>query len=248
MPDVTPALMLMVGTAFFLTGLSKGGLGGAMGFLITPLLALVMPLQTAVGLMLPILILADVFAVASYWRRWETRHLAVLLAGAVAGVTLATLALVQVSPEALKKGLALLVLIFLLYKALEKSILSRLSYRTRTWHGLLAGSGAGFASTLAHAGGPPVAIYLLLQNLDPERYLATTALFFALLNWIKVPYYYAAGLFNFDLQLRLLPFALLTPLGVLAGRYLVQRINKPTFDRVVMVLLLISSLLLLLRS
>lgn len=245
MMEITPSIILATGAAFFLTGLSKGGLGGGLGFLITPMLAMVMPLQTAVGLMLPILILADMFAVAAYWRRWNIAHLWTLLGGGLVGVTVATLALVQVSPDRLKKGLAILVLLFFVYRMSEKRLLSRLQYQTRPWHGLLAGSTAGFASTLAHAGGPPVAVYLLLQRLAPEAYLATTAIYFALLNWIKVPFYYAAGMFNFQLQLRLLPLSIFTLVGVFVGRWLVQRIDRQTFEKVVMGLLVLASILLL---
>lgn len=245
MPENTPVLQLTAGAAFFLTGLSKGGLGGAIGFLITPLLALVMPLQTAVGLMLPILILADVFAIWAFWRRWEAYHLSGLLVGGVVGVTLAMFTMVKISPDGLKKGLAVLVLLFLAYRLLENRLLAHLSYTPHRWHGLLAGSTAGFASTLAHAGGPPVAVYLLLQRMQPDAYLATNVLFFAILNWIKVPFYYGAGIFNFELQMRLLPLALLTPVGVFVGRAMVQRVDRVAFERVVMGLLFLSSLLLL---
>jgi len=48
--------------AAFLVGLSKCGLAVMMGALITPLVAMVIPLDQAIGLMLPILILGDVFA------------------------------------------------------------------------------------------------------------------------------------------------------------------------------------------
>jgi len=65
--------------ACYLTGLSKAGLGGTLGFLITPMLALVMPLDKAVGLRLPILILGDMFTLSVYWRRWEVRFVWILL-------------------------------------------------------------------------------------------------------------------------------------------------------------------------
>ena len=72
-----------------------------------------------------------------------------------------------------------------------------LTYEGRDWHGLLAGLIAGFSSTLAHAGGPPVAIYLLLQKVPPIEFNASTVLFFAILNWVKVPYYAYAGVIRF---------------------------------------------------
>jgi hypothetical protein len=233
--------------ALFLTGLSKAGLGGTLGFLITPMLALVMPLNQAVGLMLPVLILGDLFTLAAYWRRWEVRHLWVLFVGALFGVTLATLALANFPLDVLRKGLGVLVLVFFAYRLLERRIHSRLTYQPRQWHGVLAGSLAGFTSTLAHAGGPLVAIYLLLQKLPPATFIATSALFFVVLNWIKVPYYYFAGLFDFKRQLQFVWLMPLLLLGVWTGKRLVNRMNRKIFEAVILVLLLVSGLLLLFR-
>jgi uncharacterized protein len=236
---------LAVALACFLTGLSKAGLGGTLGFLITPMLALVMPLNKAVGLMLPILILGDMFTLAVYWRRWEVRFLWILLFGAIIGVTLATLVLTNFPLAALRKGLGLLVLIFVAYRLLERRVLKVLTYQPRRWHGVLAGSLAGFTSTLAHAGGPPISIYLLLQNLSPATFIATSVLFFAVLNWIKVPYYYAAGLFDFRLLTQIIWLIPLLPLGVWTGRRLLKRMKKDVFEKVILVLLLVSGFLLL---
>jgi uncharacterized protein len=241
------SLMLvgMVGLVFFLTGLSKGGLGGTMGFLLTPLLALVMPTNKAVGLLLPILMLADVFAVATYWRSWDVKIVRILLAGAVIGVTLATFVLTSFPPEWLRRGLGVLSLLFVFYRVFEQRILRALVYEPHTWHGVSAGSLAGFTSTLAHAGGPPITVYLMFQKVAPEVFIATSALFFAILNWIKVPYYYFGGLFDFALLFRLIWLAPLVVLGVWCGRWLVKHINRVWFDRIILVMLFISGILLL---
>lgn len=240
-------LYAAVALAFFLVGLSKAGLGGTLGFLITPMLALVMPLNKAVGLMLPVLIVADILTLSVYWRRWEVRYLWVLFGGAVIGITLATLMMANFPLETLRKGLGLLVLIFVSYRLLERRILNSLNYQPRRWHGILAGSLAGLTSTLAHAGGPTIAIYLLLQNIPPATFIATSVLFFAVLNWIKVPYYYSAGLFDFSLQLQFIWLMPMLPLGVWIGRRLVNRVNKKLFDGIILGLLLASGLLLLMQ-
>jgi uncharacterized membrane protein YfcA len=242
--------LLFVGVmamAAFLTGLSKGGLGGMIGALITPMMVLIMPLDQAVGLLLPILMVGDGFAIVAHWRRWETRLIWMLVLGALIGVTLGTFVITSLSPLLMRRGLGLLVLIFLTYRLFERRIASALTYRSRRWHGALAGSTAGFTSTLAHAGGPPITIYLLMQDLQPGVFVATSALFFALLNWIKVPYYYAAGLFDFGTLLRLAWLAPLVPLGVWIGKVVIYRIDKALFDRIILVLLGVSGVLLLVR-
>ena len=66
-----------------------------------------------------------------------------------------------------------------------------------------------------------------------------------MLNWIKVPYYYVAGLLDFSLQLQ---FSWLIPLllvGVWTGRRLITRMDKGVFEEVILGLFLASGLLLL---
>ncbi|MBN1147062.1 MAG: sulfite exporter TauE/SafE family protein [Anaerolineales bacterium] len=244
---VDPIFIAALALAAFLTGLSKGGLGGTMGVLITPMTSLVMPMEQAIGLLLPILMLGDVFALAAHWNRWDRQRIWVLLAGALLGVTLGTFILANLPSLLLRRGLGVLVMIFVTYRLLERRILGVLHYQARRWHAVLAGSVAGFTSTLAHAGGPPITIYLLMQDLQPSVFVATSVLFFATVNWIKVPYYFYAGLFDFETLLKLAWLAPLVPLGVWLGKRLVERVDKAWFERIIIALLLITGTLLLAR-
>ena len=230
--------------ACFLIGLSKGGLGGSLGGLVTPLMALVMPINHALGMMLPVLMVGDLFAVGAHWRGWNSKLLWALLGGALVGVIMGMFLITNASPVFLKKFLAIVVFLFVVYRLLEQKIRQRLHYQSRSWHGIVAGSIAGFTSTLAHAGGPPVIIYLLMQNLKPPVFVATSAIFIAALNWIKLPFYVSAGLMDFREYLYLAFFLPMIPLGVWVGKQLVHRIDKVVFDKVVIFLLLISGLLL----
>lgn len=236
-----------VALSAFLTGVSKAGLGGNMGVLITPIMALVIPADQAVGLLLPIFILGDTFALMAHWRRWNGRLVVWLIPAGLVGVTLGSFVLTNISPVALQRLLGVFVFIFIVYRLAEKAVLKRLQYQARGWHGWVAGGLAGFTSALAHAGGPPVAIYLLLQDLAPQVFVATSVLFFAVINWIKVPYYYGAGLLDFAGKLELLWVAPLVPLGVWVGKRLAQRVERRVFERIILVLLGISGVLLLTR-
>ncbi len=239
------AFYLITAFVIFLIGVSKGGLGGAAGAAATPLMALVMPVEQVLGLMLPLLMMADVFAVASHWRRWDNRLLLLLVPASLIGITAGTVLLTTISPDALRKGLAVIVILFVLYKLFEGRIQRAVTYQPRGWHGLLTGAVAGFTSTLAHTGGPPVAIYLLMQQVTPRVFVATSAVYFAIINWLKVPYYIYAGVLDLN-QLRQVVWLIpLIPVSVLAGRWLSTRIDKQTFERVIIVLLAGSALLLL---
>jgi uncharacterized membrane protein YfcA len=228
-------ILLVVAAVAFLIGLYKGGLGGPAGALATPLLALVLPIDKVIGLILPILMLADVFAVALHWGRWNRKLVLLLIPGAIVGVTIGTVLLTNAPTETLRTLLGIIVLIFALYKILEKRILRTLEYESRDWHGLVAGTITGFSSALAHTGGPPVSIYLLMQEVTPRVFIATSALFFFLLNWIKVPYYYYADLFDHDLLRQIAWLLPLVPVGVVTGRWMASRFDAATFENIIVV-------------
>ncbi len=240
-----PIFYIITGIAAFIIGLAKGGLAGTLGTMATPLMALVIPPDQVVGLVLPMLMFTDVFAVAAHWRKWESRLVWVLLPGAVVGVTIGTYFIRNAPTEVLRKVLGVIVLLIAIYKLLEHWVVKAAKYEGKTWHGVLAGTVAGFTSSLAHAGGPPIAIFLLLQDITPQVFVATSALFFALLNWVKVPYYAYSGLFNFAMLWDVIWLLPILPLGVWVGKWVSTRIDKVLFERVITVLLAITALMLI---
>jgi uncharacterized membrane protein YfcA len=241
----TPLLIVLFAVACFVTGFSKAGFGGSLGFFITPMLALVMPLQSVVGLMLPVLMLGDFFALIANWRNWITRLFWLMLVGALAGIALAAFVLANTPADALRKGLAIFIWIFVAYKLLEKRLLDALRYRPQSWHAPLAGWVGGLASTLANAGGTPITAFLLLQDLSPAAFVGTSVIFFTIVNWIKLPFFLAEGFIDLHLLLRLSWLLLLVPFGAWVGKKVVNRVNRAVFDNLVLGILVISSILLL---
>ena len=241
----TTLILIIACFVAFLIGLSKGGLGGTLGMLATPLLALVLPADQVIGLLLPVLMFADIFAVAAHWRRWNGRLIILLLPGAIFGITIGTFFITNAPTEQLRLFLGIIFLIFALYKLFEKKLLAYFTYTPRNWHGMLAGTVAGFSSALAHTGGPPIAIYLLFQNVTPRVFIATIALFFAIVNWIKVPYYVYADLFNIALIKQMAFMFLFVPFGVWIGRWAATKVDPKTYERLILFFLIISAILLI---
>lgn len=238
-------VVIIAGFVAFLIGLSKGGLGGTAGALATPMMALVLPADRVIGLLLPILMLADIFAMALHWGKWNGKLVLLLLPGAILGVTIGTYFITNAPTETLRTLLGVIVLIFAIYKIFEKRILSWFTYTSRNWHGLVAGTVAGFSSALAHTGGPPVTIYLLMQKVTPAVFIATNVLFFFILNWIKVPYYFYADLFDFNQLGRLIWILPLVPVGVWTGRWMAYRVDRETYEKIIVTLLTINGLILI---
>lgn len=157
----------------------------------------------------------------------------------IAGMFLLT----NISSSVLNKLIAVLIFIFVGYRLIDGRIQRGVKYIEKYWHGVFAGFLAGFASTVAHAAGPPLTIFLLLQNLSPPVFVATSAIFVASLNAMKLPLYFNAGMIDFRDYLSLLFVLPLIPLGVLAGKRLVNWINKELFEKVVTFWLFVSGLI-----
>jgi hypothetical protein len=212
-------------------GLAKGGLGGTIAGLATPIMALVLPVGEVLGLVLPMFMIADVFSLGAYWKHWRWRLVLLMLPGGVVGVTVGTLFITNAPTRGLRIALGVISLLVALYKLVEKRLAAVLTYQPRSWHGVLAGAVAGFSSSLAHNGAPPASIYLLLQkDLAPRAFVATMLMYFFILNWIKVPYYLYAGLFDVQRMLQVVWVIPLLPLGVWIGEKLVERVNRDAFD------------------
>jgi hypothetical protein len=101
------------------------------------------------------------------------------------------------------------------------------------WRSQLTGGFAAVSSTLAHAAGPIISMYLLPLKLDRQLYVGTCAVYFFLLNTAKLPAYYQTRQFEhaqLSFTLRFLPLVFV---GALFGRWLVKRLNDQTFTRIV---------------
>jgi hypothetical protein len=246
MTTPTPLFYLTFALSALIIGMGKGGLGVAFAALATPLMALVLPVDQVLALVLVLQMFTDIFAVGAHWQRWDRRLVVILIPGALVGVAVGTLFITRVSPQALRTTLAVVILLFTAYKLVERRLLRGVVYHPRNWHSLVAGGISGFTSAVANNGGPPVTIYLLMHNLQPRAFIATTALFFMILNYIKVPFYLAADLFDWPLLRSVVWLLPLAPIGVWIGKAFVLRVNKELYDRVILLFLVLSALLVLL--
>lgn len=249
MPDLSQdpvAVTVVLALLGFLIGLAKGGFNG-LGGLLTPVLSLVLPVSQAVGVLLPMLMVGDAFAVHIYWRQWDGALVRRMLPAGVAGALTGTFLLARLSADALRLALGVFVLLLVLYK-LAGDRLEKLRYQPRGWHAPAAGLLAGVASGMFNNGGPPFNTFLLLQKLTPRAFIATTAIFFALLNLLKVPGFVYTGVLDMARLASVWWVFLLIPLGIAAARWLILRVDPKTFEWIIVALLLLSSALLFWQS
>ncbi len=214
--------------AAFLLGLSKGGVP-IVAMLSVPLLSFYMDPALAAGLLLPLYIMADWYAIYLFRRAFSAPNLKILVPAGACGIVIGFATVSIIPPDLVKAVLAFIGLSYL-----ATSIRGRLAKTTPTPHpvsvprGLFWGTLAGLTSYIAHSGGPPYQAYLLPQRLEKMAYLGTTAIFFSLVNLMKLPPFVIAGQMDWSSltqALWLVPFALL---GAFSG----ARINRMLSERV----------------
>jgi uncharacterized membrane protein YfcA len=231
--------------AVVLMGIAKAGFGGGIGLIATPLLALVLPVSDAAALMLPLLIACDGFAVRHYLRSFHSFSIKRLLPGALIGVFFGSFFFNFFGnhEQILRVGLGVLALSFVVFQIGRKILDDALkSYKPGTGEGWLMGALSGFTSTIAHAGAPPVIVYLLPQNLPKTQFVGTTVIFFALLNLIKLPPYWALDLFHVDIFKLTILLSPLAYIGVRLGVFFNEQFSDIWFNRIVYGLLILTSI------
>lgn len=224
--------------AIILLGLAKGGFAG-MGALSLPLLALVIDPVRAAAITLPLLIAQDAVGVWAFRRSVDWRLIGWMLPGAMIGIALGYGFAASVSPKAVMAAVGVISILFGLYRLwIAHRPRPREIARWPEWLGTLFGVASGFTSQIAHAGQPPFQLWVLPRDLPRERLVGTTAIFFAAVNWIKVPAYLALGQFtraNLLTSCMLLPVALA---ATVAGVALVRRIAPERFFTAIYVLMI----------
>ena len=237
-----PAFYLAAIPAVILLGLSKGGFAGV-GTAATPLLALYLAPLEAAALLLPVLIVQDIISVYVYRRDWDATNLKVMMPGALIGMALGWLLASYISDNTVRIAIGLIGLIFV-----AQVFLQRASVEPRTMNragGVFWGGITGFTSFMTQAGGPPFQVYVLPQRLPKLVLVGTTAIFFAILNALKIVPYFLLGQFNsvnLATSLALLPMAIA---GNFAGIWLVRHTPTGLFYKIAYVMLLLISLTLL---
>lgn len=229
--------------AVILFDIAKGGFGSGLGVAAVPLMAMVISPVQAAAILLPILCVMDLLGLWAYRGKWILPELRVLLPASLVGIAVGTLMFEYMSPARLRLLLGTVAISFTLNHWLQAK-LTQASERKLFGPaiGMTAAAVGGFTSFIAHAGGPPITMYLLRRGLDRTQFVATTVVFFAVVNYVKLAPYAWLGQFdagNLETSLVLSPLA---PVGVSMGIWLHNRVTDRFFFRVAYAMLFVVGL------
>lgn len=244
---------VLLAVAGFMVGLSKTGIAG-LGVLAAAVFANVLPARASTGALLPLLILADVFAVASYFRQAIWSHLFKLFPWAVAGIIIGALAMGRMDDKQVRVviGLILVAMVSMqIWRKLRTEARRKAGEEVEDkvpealWFAALMGILAGFTTMLANAAGPIMTLYLLAMRMPKMRFMGTAAWYFFILNSFKVPFNCHLGQIDgasMILDMKLAPFAIV---GALYGRSILPHINQKVFESLALGLALVAGVKLL---
>ena len=228
-----------------LIGMAKVGVPGV-SLIVVPTLAIIFGGKASTGILLPILMIADLFGVAYYHRHAEWKYLWKLFPWAFAGIAVALWVGEIVNDVWFKNIIAILIFICIGimlwrdrkggYKVLPHS----------WWFAASLGVLGGFATMIGNVAGPIFAIYLLAMHLPKNSYIGTGAWFFLIVNITKFPLHIfiweTIKWQTIKLDLILIPGI---ALGAISGIWLVKKIPDNIYRSFVIIVTAVSALLLL---
>jgi uncharacterized membrane protein YfcA len=237
----------------FLIGLSKTGFPG-LGMLAISLYSNVFPPVPSAGLVLILLISADIVAVSSFHRHAHWNHLWRLFPWSMSGVVAGYLAVQKLPRQSAGHLIGAILAVLGAYqlwqwgrKGKGKGAMGEgpLSPKQHLLFAACLGLAAGFTTMVANAAGPIMVIYLLAMGLPKMEFIGTGAWYFLLMNCFKVPFSYSLGFVNFSslsLDLFLAPLAVA---GAFLGKYILPYVPQRLFELMALLLTLAASLKLL---
>lgn len=240
--SLPPTFWPLAVAAILLVGMSKAGFGGTATNLGVPLMAIVVSPPFAAAVMLPILLVLDAIGLFVFHGKADGPNLRIILPGAIVGIVLGWLTFDYIDARWIRVLIGMEAVVFACGRLLElrESHIPAKPTPRSTGRGIFWGAASGFTSFVSHAGGPPIMHYLMPQNLDKVQLVGTTALFFAIVNFLKIFPYAHLGLLDFsnlEVSLLLLP---VVPAGYFIGYRLMHAMDMRQFNLITAGMLLLA--------
>jgi len=216
-------------------GMAKTGLGG-LGMLVVPVLANIFGAKSSTGILLILLIMADIFGVRYYHMHADMRQLVKLIPSTIIGIVTGVFVGDQISDEYFQLLLVIVIISGVLMTVIKVEI------KERKIFSIIVGFLGGFVTMIGNAAGPIMSIYFLSMGFNKNKFIGTAAWFFLFVNLFKVPFHIFIWntidleIFLFDLSL--FPLILI---GAIIGVWIVKKIPEKPYKIFVIVSVVLST-------
>jgi len=236
----------MVLLAAFIIGLSKSGLKG-IAILAVTFLAIVFGGKSSTGILLPMLMVGDIFAVIYYNRHAQWKYLFKLMPWMLTGVLLGVWVGDEIPETTFKNGMAFIILLTVIMMFWWERRKDR-PVPEQWWFAGIMGLGAGFTTMVGNLAGAFTNIYFLAMRLPKEEFIGTAAWLYFIVNIFKLPFHIyvweTVSLETIGLNLRLLPGI---AVGLLVGIQLIKLIENHQYRKLILILTAIGALMIFFR-
>lgn len=243
--DFTTIQWIFLAICAMFVGMSKVGVPGV-SMIVVPTLAFIFGGKPSTGILLPMLMMADVFGVSYYHRHAEWKFLLKLLPWAFVGIGIALWVGEVVNDEWFKNIIAILVFVCIALMLWKDKSKGKNLFPDTWWFAALMGVLGGFATMIGNVAGPIFAVYLLAMHLPKNNFIGTGAWFFIIINFSKFPLHIFIWK-TIHWETLKLDFILLPAiaLGALVGIWAVKKIPEHTYRTFVIIITALSAFLLL---
>lgn len=244
--NLTALQWVAISLAVFILGLSKSGIKG-ISIIIVVILAFVFGEKTSTGILLPMLIFADIFAVVYYNKHAQWHFIKKLLPAMVLGVLVGVWVGNDISEVIFKRIMALIIIgsvLIMFYMENRKST----AIPTNKWFSNGTGFMAGFTTMIGNLAGPISNIYLLAMRLPKNEFIGTAAWLFFLINVFKLPFHIFVWK-TVSVESLVLNSVLILPviMGFFLGTYIVKLISNVNYRRFVLIVTALGGIIMLFK-
>lgn len=232
--------------AVFLLGLSKSGIKG-IGIIIVVILAFVFGEKASTGILLPMLIAADIFAVIYYNRHTQWKYIIKLMPLMIVGVLVGVWIGNDISEVIFKRLMAIIIIVSVLLMFYNENRKSVTVPNSRLFSGSM-GFLAGFTTMIGNLAGPISNIYFLAMRLPKNEFIGTAAWLFFIINVFKLPFHFfvwkTVSKETLVLNSILIPAVIL---GFFVGVAIVKLISNVNYRRFILIVTALGGIIMLFR-
>jgi len=184
---LTPGYLVLFLIVALVIGMSKAGLSG-FGLAIVPVMALIFGAKESTGVILPMLITADIMAVIYYHRNAVWKYILKILPWVAIGIIIALIAGKIINDNQFR-----VVMMIVVWTMLILMILNDLRTNTGVkiqenhFFGPLMGLTGGFSTMIGNSAGPVFTLYFLAMRLPKKEFIGTSAWLYLIMNTGKLP-------------------------------------------------------------
>lgn len=244
--NLTPAYLALFLFLAMVMGMTKAGLTG-LSLSVIPVMALIFGAKESTGVVLPILIAADIMAVIYYHKNAVWKHILNILPWVAAGIVIALFTGNMISNSQFRVVMISIVWVMLILMVINDLRKKEESHVPESWlFGAFMGLAGGFATMMGNSAGPVFALYFLSRKLPKKEFIGTGAWLYLIMNVGKLPLqamvWKNISMNSIILDLIAVPFI---ALGIVAGIYIVKLFPEKAYRYFVIITTIASSILLL---